>query len=77
MVDIRLAADLWDDESPGVVASWLYSAGDTVSKGDVVAEVMNEKVSFEIEAPATGTLYIDVEAEAEVALGQAIGRIDG
>lgn len=76
MIDITIAKDLWDDDSPGVIASWLYASGDSVPQGEVIAEVMNEKVSFEIEAPATGVLHIDTEAESEVALGQSIGRIN-
>lgn len=77
MSDITIPQDLWEDDSPGVIASWLYASGDTVSQGEVIAEVMNEKVSFEIEAPASGTLEIAAEAESEVTLGQVIGRIAG
>ncbi|MEM6681235.1 MAG: biotin/lipoyl-containing protein [Pseudomonadota bacterium] len=75
MTEIILNADLWDDDSMGVVASWLYASGDKVTQGEVIAEVMNEKVSFEIEAPATGILHITVEVEAEVSLGSSIGLI--
>ncbi|MEM8696553.1 MAG: lipoyl domain-containing protein [Pseudomonadota bacterium] len=75
MTDIHIGHDLWDDDSPGVISAWLYEDGEVVAEGSVIAEVMNEKISFEIIAPAGGKLAIDVEAEAEIALGQKIGSI--
>lgn len=74
---ILIPATLWDDDSPGVISTWLFEDGDAVAEGAVVAEVMNEKVSFEITAPAAGRLSIEVPAEAEVALGQRIGAVGG
>lgn len=74
---ILIPATLWDDDSPGVISTWLFEDGDTVTEGAVVAELMNEKVSFEITAPAAGRLSIEVPAEAEVALGQRIGAVTG
>lgn len=74
---ILVPAGLWDDDSPGVISTWLFDDGDNVTQGAVVAELMNEKVSFEITAPASGTLSIEVPAEAEVMLGQRIGAVRG
>mgnify|MGYP000432715820 CR=1 FL=1 len=74
---ILIPATLWDDDSPGVISTWLFEEGDAVAEGAVVAEIMNEKVSFEVTAPATGTLSIEVLAEAEVTLGQRIGAVTG
>lgn len=74
---ILIPATLWDDDSPGVISTWLFDDGETVSEGAVVAELMNEKVSFEVTAPATGRLSVEVPAEAEVALGQRIGAVEG
>jgi len=72
---ILIPTALWDDDSPGVISTWLFEDGDRVAEGAVVAELMNEKVSFEITAPAAGILRIEVPAEAEVALGQRIGAV--
>lgn len=74
---ILIPPDLWDDDSPGVISTWLFDDGDTVTEGAVVAELMNEKVSFEITAPATGRLAIEVPAETEVTLAQRIGAVTG
>ncbi|OGS51704.1 MAG: biotin attachment protein [Erythrobacter sp. RIFCSPHIGHO2_12_FULL_63_10] len=75
MSEIIVPTDLWDDDSLGVISTWLFEDGDAVSQGDIVAEVMNEKISFDIAAPASGTLAIDVPTESEVSQGDAIGRI--
>lgn len=74
---ILIPPGLWDDDSPGVISTWLFDDGDTVTEGAVVAELMNEKVGFEITAPASGRLSIEVPAEAEVALGGRIGAVTG
>lgn len=75
MSEITVPNDLWDDDSEGVIATWLYEHGANVEEGTIIAEVMNEKISFDILAPASGTLEIGVEAEGVVKQGQVIGRI--
>lgn len=75
MTDIVVPAGLWDDSDTAVVGSWLYGDGEAVSAGAVVAELMVEKTSFEITAPASGTLSIAVAEETEVQPGQVIGSI--
>ena len=75
MSDVTVPQGLWDDDSPGVISTWLFEDGDTVTQGDVLAEVMNEKISFDIAAPASGLLTITCAAETEVSQGQVIGQI--
>lgn len=75
MASVLVPVDLWDDDSPGVISTWLFEDGDQVSEGDVVAEIMNEKISFDVPAPATGILTISAQAESEVTQGQTIGEI--
>jgi pyruvate/2-oxoglutarate dehydrogenase complex dihydrolipoamide acyltransferase (E2) component len=74
--EITVPTDLRDDGSTGVISAWLFSSGDIVRQGAVIAEVMSGKVSFEVEAPSTGTLIIELPVEHELALGQRIGRIE-
>lgn len=75
MTDIIIPSDCWDDDSEGAISAWFYAAGETVAAGDVVCEVMNEKVSSEIIATASGGLEILVDAEIPVTKGTVIGRI--
>lgn len=75
MSEVTVPSDLWDDDSEGVISTWLYDSGAVVEEGAVIAEVMNEKISFDILAPASGLLEISVETEGVVRQGQTIGRI--
>src|SRR5580704_11762313 len=39
-----------------IIARWCKRKGDTVSAGDVVAEIETDKATFEVSAPVDGTL---------------------
>ncbi len=61
----------------GEVASWLVKVGDQIDEGDVIAEVMTDKVDMEVESTHSGILVeISVE-EGMVAVGDPIGYLDG
>ena len=63
-------------QETGKVLRWLKSAGDTVAKGEPIVEIETDKVTVEIEAPASGILR-DVSArEGDViAVGKTIALI--
>ena len=46
------------------VTEWLKGEGDAVEAGDVIANIEADKASYEIEAPAAGTLS-KILAEAD------------
>lgn len=75
MTNIIIEKDLWEEDVEGVITAWLFDEGDDVAVGDIVAEVMVEKVQHEITAPAGGTLKIKVAAEEAINRGDAIGEI--
>ena len=57
---------------------WLKVAGETVGEGDVIAEVDADKVTFELQAPATGRLTEVVHADGtEVPIGTVLAYIEG
>ena len=77
MTEVRIPEGLWDEgEKTGSIVVWLYSDGATVSEGDVLAELMVEKVTFEIDAPSGGTLRIHVEPEVPLEKGTLIATIE-
>lgn len=77
MADIIVPEGLWSEpDKTGSIVVWLYPDGAEVKEGDVVAELMVEKVTFEIEAPATGKLRIAVEPEVPVELGAVLATVD-
>lgn len=75
MTAVVIAMDLWDEDIEGVITAWLFDEGDNVSKEDILAEVMVEKIQHEIVSPADGTLKILVTAEDPVSRGDMIGDI--
>lgn len=60
----------------GVVATWFARDGEPVSEGQVIAELQVDKVSYDVEAPAAGTLHTLVAEEAAVTQGEMIATID-
>lgn len=77
MADVVIPHDMWDDDSEGSISSWFFADGDQVEEGDLLAEVMNEKVANELIAPAAGLLEILIAAEEPIAKGQLVARIKG
>ena len=77
MTDICIPDDLWEDEGEAVLATWFFTEGERVSAGDIVAEVMVDKASFEITTPASGTITPLVAVDDPVQRGDCIARIAG
>jgi pyruvate/2-oxoglutarate dehydrogenase complex dihydrolipoamide acyltransferase (E2) component len=66
----------YDMESGSIVA-WVRQVGDTVARGDVLAEIETEKSTVEMEALASGTLVEQsLPAGQEVPVGTIIGYLD-
>ena len=42
------------DMETGVISEWLKKVGDTVSRGEAIAEIETEKATVEMEATASG-----------------------
>jgi pyruvate dehydrogenase E2 component (dihydrolipoamide acetyltransferase) len=61
----------------GEVASWMVKVGDQVNEGDVVAEVMTDKVDMEVESTHTGVLVEITVEEGMVNVGDPIGYLEG
>ncbi|HMO75955.1 MAG TPA: lipoyl domain-containing protein [Sphingopyxis sp.] len=75
MTDVTVPAGLWSADDEAAISAWLYADGDSVPAGAVIAEIMVEKSSFELIAPASGVLRIAVAAEIPVAQGAIVARI--
>ncbi len=60
----------------GTVAQWFKREGETVKKGEPVVEVLSEKVTYEVEAPASGVLRkIFAEEGMDVPVAETLGII--
>ena len=65
------------DMETGTIGSWLKQVGDTVARGDAIAEIETEKSTVEMEATTSGTLVEQTLAPGEEApVGTVIGYID-
>jgi pyruvate dehydrogenase E2 component (dihydrolipoamide acetyltransferase) len=65
-------------QETGKVLRWLKAPGDAVSKGEPIVEVETDKVTVEIEAPATGVLRaVSAGAGDVVRVGTTIALIYG
>jgi pyruvate dehydrogenase E2 component (dihydrolipoamide acetyltransferase) len=56
MEEVVLMPRLSDTMTEGVIASWIKNVGDTVKKGDVLAEIETDKATMELESYKDGTL---------------------
>ncbi len=65
-----------DPTAEGVVGTWFVHHGETVTAGQVIAEVQVDKVSQEVEAPVAGTMYQYVAEGVGIAQGAPLARID-
>lgn len=61
----------------GDVSEWMVKVGDHVAEGDVVCEVMTDKVDMEVESTVTGTLVEIVVDSGTAAVGDPIGWVEG
>jgi pyruvate dehydrogenase E2 component (dihydrolipoamide acetyltransferase) len=56
MAEVILMPRLSDTMTEGVIASWNKNVGDTVKKGDVLAEIETDKATMELESYQNGVL---------------------
>jgi pyruvate dehydrogenase E2 component (dihydrolipoamide acetyltransferase) len=61
----------------GTIQRWLKAVGDTVERGEPIAEIETDKTTVEMEAMVSGTLAeIVVDEGATAALGAVIAVIE-
>jgi pyruvate dehydrogenase E2 component (dihydrolipoamide acetyltransferase) len=76
MAEVILMPKLSDTMVEGVVADWLVNVGDTVSAGDVLAEIETDKATMEFESFFDGELlYIGVEKGAMAPVNDVLAII--
>jgi len=65
--------------SEGVINKWLVNIGDTVSAGDILAEIETDKATMEVEAVDEGeiTHLINTTPDKQIAVNSVIALING
>jgi len=76
MSDVVVPADLWEVDAQAVVVTWLYQDGAVVKQGQVIAEVMIEKVQFDVLAPSDGVLHHKIPANGTFDRGEAFATVN-
>jgi pyruvate dehydrogenase E2 component (dihydrolipoamide acetyltransferase) len=65
------------DMETGSIAAWVKNVGDTVARGDIIAEIETEKSTVEMESTSAGTLVEQtLGAGEEVPVGTVIGYLE-
>lgn len=74
-IEVRMP-DFGGDAQEATIVAWHKLPGDPVASGDLLVEVMTDKVNLEVESPATGVVTEIVHAADEVVgVGEVIARI--
>jgi 2-oxoglutarate dehydrogenase E2 component (dihydrolipoamide succinyltransferase) len=74
-VEIKVPT-LGESVTEATVAKWLKAQGDAVTADEPLVELETDKVSVEVNAPASGTLSeVLVQEGADVAVGTLLGRV--
>ena len=72
-----LLPDLGAADDPVRISCWLVDLGESVDEGDRLLEVLVQGVTFDVPAPATGTLTrIEKSLDAQVYAGEPLGWIE-
>ena len=76
MAEVLLMPRLSDTMTEGVIASWQKKVGDTVKKGDVLAEIETDKATMELESYHDGVLlYTGVKEGGKLAVNDLMAII--
>ncbi len=65
-----------DPTAEGVLSTWFVAEGDQVAGGQLLGEVMVDKVAGEVVAPAGGHVHLLVAEEETARQGDVIARVD-
>lgn len=66
-----------DGDEKAKVVAWNIKIGETVEEGDDIVELLTDKATFTVPAPATGKLtQITKELDTEVSVGEVLGILE-
>lgn len=75
-VEVKMP-DFGGDAKEGTIVAWHKQPGERVAEGELLVEVMTDKVNVEVEAPSAGIVgKILYQADDVVAVGETIAQIE-
>jgi pyruvate/2-oxoglutarate dehydrogenase complex dihydrolipoamide acyltransferase (E2) component len=72
---IIVPMDLWEEDEEAVLTAWLVDNDSQVSTGQLIAEVMVEKISYEINSSSDGKISIICAEDDVVNKGSVIAEV--
>lgn len=76
MIEVRIP-HLGEGVTEGTIVRWLKAEGDAVGEGEILAEIMTDKVNVEFDSPAAGIVRkLHFPEEAVVKVGTVIALVD-
>jgi pyruvate/2-oxoglutarate dehydrogenase complex dihydrolipoamide acyltransferase (E2) component len=60
----------------GVLSTWFVADGDEVADGQLIGEVMVDKVAGEVIAPTAGRVHLLIAEEAAAHQGEVIATVE-
>lgn len=76
MHEVRVPADAWEGDAECSVSMWFYPQGQAVAQGVLLAELMLDKATIEVHAPAAGRLKIVVPLEGVAKKGDLLATLE-
>jgi pyruvate/2-oxoglutarate dehydrogenase complex dihydrolipoamide acyltransferase (E2) component len=77
MTKVLVPEELFDaNDAVPVITAWLVRDAERVGEGDLLAEMMVEKVAYELRSPAAGVLRQRVAAEEPLTRRQVVAEIE-
>ncbi len=76
ILDLKMP-ELGEGVTEGTIAAWLKQPGETIREGEIIAELMTEKVNVEFPSPVSGKLVEVLHEEGDVVKkDQVIARLE-
>ncbi len=76
MIEVRMP-NLGEGVTEGTIVRWLKGEGEAVTEGEILAEIMTDKVNVEFESPTAGIVRkLQFPEEAVVKVGTVIALLD-
>jgi len=66
MAEVVTMPKLGFDMAEGVLVRWVVAEGDSVNRGEVLAEIETDKATVEVESAFTGVVYKHLAAESDI-----------
>lgn len=72
---IIVPEDLWEGDEEAVLTAWLVDDKSEISTGQLIAEVMVEKISYEVNSTSEGVISITCQEDDVVNKGSVIAEV--